>query len=107
MRIIQKQMVKGEPLLPFIVLVIDRLADLLMGAENRVEDQVQRLAQLARAVGIHMIIATQGPSKQCLSPVIKSNLPVRVAFSVASSADSMVILDHPGVEDLLGRGDML
>lgn len=93
--------------LPYIVLVIDELADLLMLTDGGVEDQIQRLSQLARAAGIHMIIATQRPTKKVLSPTIKANLPVRIAFAVASTADSMTILDQGGAEDLLGRGDMI
>ena len=93
--------------MPYIVLVIDELADLLMTTEANVEALIQRLAQLARAAGIHMVIATQRPTKKVLSPTIKSNLPVRVAFSVASTADSMTILNEPGAEELLGKGDML
>jgi DNA topoisomerase III len=93
--------------IPFIVLIIDELADLLMTTEANVESLIQRLAQLARAAGIHMVIATQRPTKKVLSPTIKSNLPVRVAFAVASTADSMTILDEPGAESLLGKGDML
>ncbi len=93
--------------LPFFVIVLDELADLLMVSDGSVSESIQRLTQLGRACGIHLIVATQRPSKQVLSPVIKSNLPVRIAFSVASTADSMVILDRKGANELLGRGDML
>ncbi|MCA1064764.1 DNA translocase FtsK (plasmid) [Rossellomorea sp. AcN35-11] len=94
--------------LPYIVAVVDEVADLIMAdEEGHVEHYIVRLAQLARAAGIHMVIATQRPTKKVLSPIIKANMPVRIAFSVASSMDSMTILDQTGAENLLGKGDML
>ena len=102
-----RMQLRGERKLPILVIIIDEMADLMMLAQNETEAAIARLAQMARATGLHLIVATQRPSADIITGNIKANFPSRIAFAVASNTDSRVVLDQPGAEHLLGRGDML